>query len=316
MSIQQHYQLYIQYLEANGFNGTPRNLYDSMDYIMQLKGKRIRPILCLMGAESVGGDPQESLILAHAFEIFHNFSLVHDDIMDQAAMRRGMPTVHIKYNQSTAILAGDNMLIKAYQYLHAYNGPNKARIIEIFSAIAIKVCEGQQADMNYSTQEDVGEDEYLQMIENKTAILLGACLACGALSANASEYIANKLQAFAICVGLSFQLLDDYLDTFGESVAVGKVIGGDIMEGKKTWLYIKSCEANKETKNWYLTTSGTNRVALVKQHWIKLGLDKALLKKRATYDQLGITLLEELESLGVSSNNLKELVTYLSDRTQ
>ena len=316
MSIQQHYQLYIQYLEANGFNGTPRNLYDSMDYIMQLKGKRIRPILCLMGAESVGGDPQESLILAHAFEIFHNFSLVHDDIMDQAAMRRGMPTVHIKYNQSTAILAGDNMLIKAYQYLHAYNGPNKARIIEIFSAMAIKVCEGQQADMNYSTQEDVGEDEYLQMIENKTAILLGACLACGALSANASEYIANKLQAFAICVGLSFQLLDDYLDTFGESVAVGKVIGGDIMEGKKTWLYIKSCEANKETKNWYLTTSGTNRVALVKQHWIKLGLDKALLKKRATYDQLGITLLEELESLGVSSNNLKELVTYLSDRTQ
>ncbi len=316
MSIQQHYQLYIQYLEANGFNGTPRNLYDSMDYIMQLKGKRIRPILCLMGAESVGGDPQESLILAHAFEIFHNFSLVHDDIMDQAAMRRGMPTVHIKYNQSTAILAGDNMLIKAYQYLHAYNGPNKARIIEIFSAIAIKVCEGQQADMNYSTQEDVGEDEYLQMIENKTAILLGACLACGALSANASEYIANKLQAFAICVGLSFQLLDDYLDTFGESVAVGKVIGGDIMEGKKTWLYIKSCEANKETKNWYLTTSGTNRVALVKQHWIKLGLDKALLKKRATYDQLGITLLEELESLGVSSNNLKELVNYLSDRTQ
>ncbi len=316
MSIQQHYQLYIQYLEANGFNGTPRNLYDSMDYIMQLKGKRIRPILCLMGAESVGGDPQESLILAHAFEIFHNFSLVHDDIMDQAAMRRGMPTVHIKYNQSTAILAGDNMLIKAYQYLHAYNGPNKARIIEIFSAMAIKVCEGQQADMNYSTQEDVGEDEYLQMIENKTAILLGACLACGALSANASEYIANKLQAFAICVGLSFQLLDDYLDTFGESVAVGKVIGGDIMEGKKTWLYIKSCEANKETKNWYLTTSGTNRVALVKQHWIKLGLDKALLKKRATYDQLGITLLEELESLGVSSNNLKELVNYLSDRTQ
>lgn len=315
MSIQQHYQLYIQYLEANGFNGTPGNLYDSMHYIMQLRGKRIRPILCLMGAESVGGNPQESLILAHAFEIFHNFSLVHDDIMDQSEMRRGMPTVHIQYNQPTAILAGDNMLIKAYQSLHAYNGPNKDRIVEIFSAMASKVCEGQQADMNYSTQDDVGEDQYLQMIENKTAVLLGACLACGALSANASETIANKLHAFAICIGLSFQLVDDYLDTFGESGTVGKVIGGDILEGKKTWLYIKSCEANKETKNWYLTTSGTSRVALVKQQWIEMGLDKALLQKTAVYDQQGITLLEELESLGVSCKKLKELLSYLSDRS-
>ena len=315
MSIAKYHQFYSEYLSKNLFVGQPNNLYDPINYIMELGGKRIRPILCLVGAESCGGSLEGAISVAHAMEVFHNFSLVHDDIMDRADQRRGLATVHKKWNEPTAILVGDNMLIKAYESILAYNGCGRDEILRLFSLTATQVCEGQQDDMDFAERSEVSEADYLQMIENKTAVLLGCSLACGAITAGASNQTVKKLYDFAIAIGLSFQMMDDYLDAFGEPDKIGKVAGGDIMEGKKTWLYIKSCEMNGDTPLWFSRNEGQERVELVKNNWIHMGLDQLILKKAKDYNEDGIQILGELATLGVEVNALKDIVEFLQGRS-
>lgn len=316
MSIAKHIETYLEYLSNTPFQGNPRNLYDPMNYIMNLGGKRVRPVLCLIGSESCGGSVLNALPVAHAIEIFHNFSLVHDDIMDRADQRRGLATVHKKWNEPTAILAGDNLLVKAYESILAYGGPNKDKILSLFSRTATEVCEGQQDDMDFAERNKVSEADYLHMIQNKTAVLLGCSLAAGALTANANTDIVEKLYQFAIAVGMSFQLMDDYLDAFGTSNKVGKVIGGDIMEGKKTWLYIKSLEKDASTTNrWFGELGGQNRANAVIEGWKLWGLDAMILAKSAEYGKLANSIIKELTETGVETQGLKELLDFLQDRT-
>ena len=316
MSIAKHIETYLDYLSNTPFQGSPSNLYDPMNYIMNLGGKRVRPVLCLIGAESCGGIVVDALPVAHAIEIFHNFSLVHDDIMDRADQRRGLATVHKKWNEPTAILAGDNLLVKAYESILTYSGPNKDAILVLFSRTATEVCEGQQDDMDFAERNEVSEADYLHMIQNKTAVLLGCSLATGALTANASKDVVEKLYQFAIAVGMSFQLMDDYLDAFGTSNKVGKVIGGDIMEGKKTWLYIKSLEHDANTTNqWFGELEGQNRADSVIEGWKTWGLDIKILDKSAEYGKAAKAIIQELADTGVVTQGLQDLLDYLQDRT-
>lgn len=315
MSISRLYDLYMGHLQRTAFGGDPKNLYDPMRYIMELGGKRIRPILCLTGIEACGGQAENGLSVAHAMEVFHNFSLVHDDIMDRADQRRGLPTVHKKWNESTAILAGDNLLVKAYESILSFQGDRKHEILTLFSKTASEVCEGQQDDMDFAERNEVSEVEYLKMIQNKTAVLLGCSLASGALVANAPQNIVNKLYDFAIAIGMSFQMMDDYLDAFGESNKTGKVTGGDIMEGKKTWLYIKSCELNSDTAIWYANADLTQRAEMVRNKWRDMHLDQMILDKSKEYNEKGMRILGELKHLGIDTRGLNEILDFLAGRS-
>ena len=315
MSIAKLHNLYVDYLHQNAFSGAPNNLYEPMRYIMELGGKRIRPILCMTGAEACGSEAEHAIEVAHAMEVFHNFSLVHDDIMDRADQRRGLPTVHEKWNEPTAILAGDNLLVKAYESILAFQGEGKDAILRLFSRTAAQVCEGQQDDMDFAERNEVSEAEYLQMIQNKTAVLLGCSLASGALVANAEDKIVQGLYDFAIAIGMSFQMMDDYLDAFGDTSKTGKVSGGDIMEGKKTWLYIKSCEINAETPSWFAQYEHEQRVIAVKSQWINMGLDQLILQKAREYNQEGLRILSELTEQGVKTDGLTEILDFLSGRS-
>jgi geranylgeranyl diphosphate synthase type II len=315
MSIAKLHNLYVDYLHQNAFSGAPNNLYEPMRYIMELGGKRIRPILCMTGAEACGSEAEHAIAVAHAMEVFHNFSLVHDDIMDRADQRRGLPTVHKKWNEPTAILAGDNLLVKAYESILAFQGEGKDAILRLFSRTAAQVCEGQQDDMDFAERNGVSEAEYLQMIQNKTAVLLGCSLASGALVANAEDKIVQGLYDFAIAIGMSFQMMDDYLDAFGDASKTGKVSGGDIMEGKKTWLYIKSCEINAETPSWFAQYEHEQRVIAVKSQWINMGLDQLILQKAREYNQEGLRILSALAEQGVKTDGLTEILDFLSGRS-
>ena len=315
MSIAKYHQLYSEFLSQNAFVGEPNNLYEPMKYIMELGGKRIRPILCLVGTEACGGQVQGALPIAHAMEVFHNFSLVHDDIMDRADQRRGLPTVHKKWNEPTAILAGDNLLVKAYESILSYSGNGKNEILTLFSKTATEVCEGQQDDMDFAERNEVSEANYLNMIQKKTAVLLGCSLASGAIVAGASGSIVQKMYDFAIAIGMSFQMMDDYLDAFGASENIGKVSGGDIMEGKKTWLYIKSCELDGNTPAWFSQYEAEQRVSFVQDKWRAMGLDQMLLNVANDYNDHGLAILKDLEEMGVSVNGLKEILEFLQVRT-
>lgn len=315
MSIAKYHQLYSEFLSQNAFVGEPNNLYEPMKYIMELGGKRIRPILCLVGTEACGGQFQGALPIAHAMEVFHNFSLVHDDIMDRADQRRGLPTVHKKWNEPTAILAGDNLLVKAYESILSFSGNGKNEILTLFSKTATEVCEGQQDDMDFAERNEVSEANYLNMIQKKTAVLLGCSLASGAIVAGASGSIIQKMYDFAIAIGMSFQMMDDYLDAFGTSENIGKVSGGDIMEGKKTWLYIKSCELDSNTPAWFSQYEAEQRVSFVQDKWRAMGLDQMLLNVANDYNDHGLAILEDLEEMGVSVNGLKEILEFLQVRT-
>ncbi len=323
MQLQHFFKLYTSFLESETFKGSPKSLYESMNYIMSLGGKRIRPILVLAGfhiankKQNPGSDLtnfDHALNLAHAIEIFHNFSLVHDDIMDAADLRRSKPTVHKKWDEPTAILSGDNLLIKAYQYLMRYQGPNKDRIIELFSETATLICEGQQEDMEFASNEQVSENDYLRMIRNKTAVLLGCALKMGALSTGISESDSEHFYDLAIDIGLQFQMMDDYLDAFGDSTNTGKTSGGDIAEGKKTWLYIKSTELSRDTKQWF-NTPNPARIEMVQANWKNLQLDQMIIAKAKEFENKAIEQIKYLENKGYNLDIIKEIVEYLGGRT-
>jgi geranylgeranyl diphosphate synthase type II len=241
-AIHQYQEFFIAYLESQTINKNPKNLYEPIDYILRLGGKRMRPVLTLMTAEVFNADYKEALPAAMAVEVFHNFSLVHDDIMDDAPLRRGSSTVHEKWNINTGILSGDAMLILAYQYFEQYEPTVFRDLAKLFSKTALEVCEGQQWDVDFETRKDVTIPEYLKMIEYKTAVLVAAAMKMGAIIAKTSEENANLIYDFGLHLGLAFQLQDDYLDAFGDPETFGKQVGGDIIENKKTYLYLKAVE--------------------------------------------------------------------------
>jgi geranylgeranyl diphosphate synthase type II len=227
-------------ISSLSFTGNPQNLYDPIGYMLSLGGKRLRPVLCLMANEMFGGDVQRAMPAALAIEVFHNFTLVHDDIMDNAPIRRGKPTVHEKWNQTIAILSGDLMMIKAIDLLVSTQKTDVGKLIQIFNKAAAEVCEGQQLDMNFETMNEVQVQQYLDMITLKTAVLLGASLKLGAAIAGATDDDAEKIYLFGKHIGVAFQIQDDLLDAFGEGDKVGKKIGGDIAANKKTLLWIEA----------------------------------------------------------------------------
>jgi geranylgeranyl diphosphate synthase type II len=241
-AIHQYQDFFIAYLENQTINKDPKNLYEPIDYILRLGGKRMRPVLTLMTAEIFNTDYKQALAAAMAVEVFHNFSLVHDDIMDDAPLRRGSQTVHEKWNINTGILSGDAMLILAYQYFEQYEPSVFRDLAKLFSKTALEVCEGQQWDVDFEIRKDVTIPEYLKMIEYKTAVLVAAAMKMGAIIANVSAANANLIYDFGLNLGLAFQLQDDYLDAFGDPETFGKQVGGDIIENKKTYLYLKALE--------------------------------------------------------------------------
>jgi geranylgeranyl diphosphate synthase type II len=306
---------YNQYLTANPFSGSPGNLYNPMNYIMSLGGKRVRPLLSMIGNQLANGDTQHGIYVGHVMEVFHNFSLVHDDIMDKADSRRGKPTVHKKWDEPTAILSGDNMLVKAYELLINYTGPNKDAILKTFTKTAAEVCEGQQNDMDFESRSDVDVDSYLHMIQNKTAVLLGCSIKCGALSGNCNEQTSNELYDFAINMGMAFQLMDDYLDTFGNSDNTGKIKGGDILQGKKTWLFLNSQYADKQKhQELFQMENSSSKVDAIITHWQEIEIDKKCIQLIEDFNKKAHLNLEHIEKSGYNTNLLIELLNYLSER--
>jgi geranylgeranyl diphosphate synthase type II len=251
----------------------PDELYQPVAYILSLGGKRIRPVLTLMACELFSGKTEVALNPALAVEIFHNFTLLHDDIMDKAPMRRNHPTVHHKWNENIAILSGDAMNIIAYQYLCRTKTDLIPELIDVFSKVALEICEGQQFDMNYESQPEVSLPQYLKMIELKTAVLLAASLRIGAICGHAPEAEKQNIAAFGLNLGMAFQIQDDILDAFGNEKEFGKSIGGDILAGKKTFLYLKALEMAKDHQ---------------KQELSRIYNDKALLPETKIVKVLGI----------------------------
>ncbi|NJB71701.1 geranylgeranyl diphosphate synthase type II [Saonia flava] len=241
-TIEEYRTLFISYLKEKVRTKEPKNLYAPITYIMELGGKRLRPVLTLMTTEIFGTNYKKALDAAAAVEIFHNFSLVHDDIMDAAPLRRGKKTVHKKWDVNTGILSGDAMLITAYQFFETYEDAIFKDLAKIFSTTALQVCEGQQYDIDFESRDLVTIPEYLKMIEYKTAVLVAGAMKMGAIIAKAPKESQNVIYEFGKNLGIAFQLQDDYLDAFGDPKTFGKQVGGDIIENKKTFLFIKAME--------------------------------------------------------------------------
>lgn len=277
-SIKQYQEFIEEYLSEQQIVREPKNLYEPISYILRLGGKRIRPTLTLMTAEIFGADYQEALPAALAIEVFHNFSLIHDDIMDDAPLRRGNETVHEKWDLNTGILSGDAMLILAYQYFEQYEPAVFRDLAKLFSKTAIQVCEGQQWDVDFEDREEVAIPEYLKMIEYKTAVLVAAAMKMGAIIATTCTENCELIYDFGLNLGLAFQLQDDYLDAFGDPATFGKQVGGDIIENKKTYLYLKAQEFSTPEQREELLhlfsihpVDTTDKVASVKKVFEKTG---------------------------------------------
>lgn len=230
------------------FSQQPSNLYDPLRYFLKIGGKRMRPILALMACELFNKPADEALNAAVAVEIFHNFSLIHDDIMDKAPLRRGQETVHTKWNDNIAILSGDVLLVKAYQYLSMHDSATALELLKVFNQTAVEVCEGQQWDMDFETVETVSIADYLKMIQYKTAVLLGCSLEMGAIVANSSKKDREALYNFGVNLGIAFQLQDDLLDVYADQDKFGKQVGGDILANKKTFLLLSAFEEANSTE--------------------------------------------------------------------
>lgn len=279
----------------------PKNLYDPIQYILSLGGKRIRPVLTLMAVEVFDVACEKALPAAAAVEVFHNFSLVHDDIMDDAPLRRGHQTVHEKWDLNTGILSGDAMLILAYQYFESYEPLIFQKLAKLFSKTALEVCEGQQYDVDFETRDDVTIPEYLKMIEYKTAVLIGAAMKMGAIVAETSEENADLIYNFGLNLGIAFQLQDDYLDAFGNPETFGKQVGGDIIENKKTYLYLKAIAFSTPEQQQQLhhlfsiqPTDNADKIASVKNIFDASGASAATKKAIQEYTFKAFETLEKM----------------------
>lgn len=299
--ISYYHDVFIAYLEKKVQSQEPASLYDPINYILSLGGKRLRPILTLMAAEAFDDNYEKALNAALSIEIFHNFSLIHDDIMDAAPLRRGQPTVHEKWDVNTGILSGDAMLIMAYQLFENYDALVFQDLAKLFSKTALQVCEGQQYDMDFETKDKVSVGEYLKMIEYKTAVLVGAAMKMGAIVALASKEDQDHIYEFGRLLGIAFQLQDDYLDAFGDPETFGKQVGGDIIENKKTFLYIKAVEFSDEEDKLQLQhlfgiapSDATDKIETVKQIFQASGSADAARKEIEHYTNEAFEVLKAL----------------------
>lgn len=298
----------------------PRELYEPESYILSLGGKRIRPLLALIASDLFDKNPALSLDAALSVELFHNFSLIHDDILDAAPLRRNQATVHVKWNTNIAILSGDVMLVKAFQCLESYEASAFKLLANVFNATAIEVCEGQQLDMNFETASFVPVQDYLNMITLKTAVLLGCSLKMGAIAVGATEKDQNNLYEFGKHLGISFQLLDDLLDAFAEdSEKFGKQTGGDIISNKKTFLLLKAMESASvsqlaEIKRLMASTNNTEKVSGILKLFSDLNIKQLCQDEADKHTQSALNFLDKVDAPGEKKEKLKQFALELLNR--
>jgi geranylgeranyl diphosphate synthase, type II len=319
--LQQLIESEISHYSALWDQSHPVNLYKPICYALKVGGKRIRPLMVLLSYQLFKDDPEEILKAAIAIELFHNFTLLHDDIMDKAEMRRNQPSVHIRFNENTAILSGDVMAFLAYGLLFEIKSERKADIISQFTYTAREVCEGQQLDMDFESRSDVTSGEYIGMIRLKTAVLLGCSLKVGGWLGGCDEDVAQSLYDAGICMGLAFQLKDDLLDTFGEEKAFGKIIGGDIISNKKTFLLTEALQrADYQQKklmgNWLSKEifNKEEKIHTIKAIYKELDIQTITVNKINEFTSRGIEILESLPVAADRKEPLMELVRNLISR--
>ena len=295
----------------------PKGLYAPIAYTLAAGGKRVRPQLAMIGSQLFGGKDEEVLPAALALEVFHNFTLLHDDVMDKAEVRRGRPTVHIQWNENTAILSGDQMMIEAYTLLSQVPERALARVLQLFNKMATEICEGQQYDVDFEQKSDVTIEEYLMMIRLKTSVLLANALQIGAYIAGASEEEQQAVYQFGINIGLAFQIQDDILDVWGDPKTFGKAVGGDIACNKKTFVYLEAMRREgdeamrrlgEELEDWYNQVLDDNKkkIARVKEIFEQLGVREACEQVVRDYTQRALDILETLPQ-NEASEELRKL---------
>ena len=318
--LNKYQRLIAENIEKHHFNGEPFELYEPINYIIANGGKRLRPVLTLMAAELFGGDMDKALKPALAIEFFHNFTLIHDDIMDEAPLRRNKPTVHTLHGINIGILSGDALLIKSYQFFEDLEDSQFKKCIQLFSETGIKICEGQQMDVNFETNNKVSYDDYIQMITYKTAVLCASALKIGAIIAHAEESDAHAIYEFGRHLGIAFQMMDDYLDVFGSQEQFGKRQAGDIFENKKTILYLLALEnADEEQKksllHWYsLNTDEAEKAQAVEEIFRSTGADKKTLELIQKHHDLAQNYLNKIELPEEKKHPLTALAAYLLER--
>lgn len=298
----------------------PYGLYEPIEYTLAAGGKRIRPQLAMIASQLFGGKDEDVLPAALALEVFHNFTLLHDDVMDHADVRRGRPTVHVKWNANTAILSGDQMLIEAYKLLAGVPKEKLSQCLDIFNKMATEICEGQQYDVDFEAKEMVSETEYLMMIGKKTAVLLATALQMGAYIAGASQDEQETLALFGTSIGLAFQIQDDILDVWGDPATFGKAIGGDISCNKKTYVTIiaekiADEESRKELQHWYSQTlsDNTEKIARVKAIYERLGVREFCERSVRVRTQAAHISLDSLPQ-NAATQQLRQLADKLHSR--
>lgn len=309
------------YIASLPYERKPKSLYDPIEYVLAAGGKRIRPSFVLMAYNLFHDDVDRILPVATALETYHNYTLLHDDLMDKADMRRGRPTVHKKWDDNTAILSGDTMLVLAYEHLAKCDTKYLKPALDLFTETALEVSEGQQFDMEFETRNDVAEEEYIEMIRLKTSVLLACALKMGAVVAGASDADANALYAFGEKVGLAFQLQDDLLDVYGDSKVFGKAIGGDITSNKKTFMLINAFNradagTRAELKRWTTATEfdPAEKIAAVTEIYNRLGIDKLAEQRIKEYFEQSRQHLDELSVSDDSKAVLREYTERMMNR--
>lgn len=306
------------YFSKKHFPASPASLYGPNEYFLKNGGKRIRPVLCLMGNELFDEIKPDAWEMATAIELFHNFTLIHDDIMDNAPLRRGVETIQKKYGRNTAILAGDVMLIAAYELMNNVSLTVIRQVQNLFNTTAKEVCEGQQFDMDFESRESVSFEEYLRMIELKTSVLLGASLKMGAILGGAGQRNQDLIYEFGRKLGLSFQVQDDYLDAFGDPAKVGKQIGGDILANKKTFLFIHAMEkasvSQKKELRQLMEGNSPDKVPKTLQVFRDCGSDEWALQLKSRFLNEALEHLEDIAVLSKRKEPLKELAQFLVKR--
>ena len=309
-------------IEIKRLNGLePKNLYEPIAYTLAMGGKRLRPVMVLLAYNLFSDKVEKAIHAAIAIEVFHNFTLLHDDIMDEADVRRNSPTVHKKYNKNIAILSGDAMSIMAYNYLQNSESKNLPNMVQLFSQTALEVCEGQQFDMDFETKMNVSIHQYLNMIRLKTAVLLACSLKIGALAANAPETTADLLYVFGLDLGIAFQLQDDLLDVYADQNIFGKKTGGDILSNKKTFLLLKALElSNQQTKiellDWIdrKDFDPDEKIAAVKQIYNKLNIKDITINSIEDFYQSAISIWNEIDLPIETKAELLQLAQMIMER--
>ena len=294
----------------------PYGLYEPIEYTLAAGGKRVRPQLAMIASQLFGGKDEDVLPAALALEVFHNFTLLHDDVMDKADVRRGRPTVHVKWNENTAILSGDQMLIEAYKLLSGVPADKLPKVLQLFNKMATEICEGQQYDVDFESQEHVTIEEYLKMIRLKTSVLLANALQTGAYIAGADEQAQGALYQFGIHIGLAFQIQDDILDVWGNPETFGKAVGGDISCNKKTFVYLEAKrQGGERLEKWYsqVLEDNTEKIAAVKEIFEQLGVRAVCEKVVEDYTQKALALLDQLPQ-NAATEQLRQLADKLNKR--